>query len=56
MSQRGSRISDEKQWDRGFVMSHGTGTSLQFDPDAWDDTTILNIFDEAIKSHRSKKV
>lgn len=28
---------------------------MNFGPDAWDDSTILDIFDEAIRSHRTKK-
>jgi hypothetical protein len=27
---------------------------INFDQDAWDDSTILSIFDAAIKSHRTK--
>jgi hypothetical protein len=32
-----------------------SGTNINFGQDAWDDSTILDIFDNAIKSHRTKK-
>jgi hypothetical protein len=30
-------------------------TEMNFGPDAWDDSTILDIFDDAIRSHKTKK-
>jgi hypothetical protein len=32
-----------------------SGSSINFGQDAWDDSTILDIFDSAIKSHKTKK-
>jgi hypothetical protein len=32
-----------------------SGSNINFGQDAWDDSTILDIFDNAIKSHRTKK-
>jgi hypothetical protein len=29
---------------------------LNMDPDCWDDAAILDIFDDAIRSHRTKVV
>ena len=28
---------------------------MNFGQDAWDDSTILDIFDDAIRSHKTKK-
>ena len=32
-----------------------THPDLSFGQDSWDDSTILDIFDDAIRSHRTKK-
>ena len=48
--------SAEEQWERGFVINDASKRVFSIDPDAWDDSTILNIFDEAIRSHKTKKV
>lgn len=57
----------ETQWKRGFVHSGknsnsqidaewlGLDVNFNFNEDAWDDSIILDIFDEAIKSHKVKK-
>ena len=34
--------------------SEWVDAEINFDQDAWDDSTILSIFDAAIKSHRTK--
>ena len=42
----------EQSWQQGMV-THSS-MSLNFDQESWDDSVILDIFDEAIRSHRTK--
>lgn len=50
--------ADERDWQQGFNRSSTSTTMspLNMDPDCWDDTAILDIFDDAIRSHRTKVV
>ena len=42
----------EQSWQQGMVSN--SSMSLNFDQESWDDSVILDIFDEAIRSHRTK--
>ena len=54
----------EVSWQRGMFVSNVPEKSenllqaanLSQESDAWDDTVILEIFDEAIRSHKTKQV
>ena len=57
-------MATESQWQRGLSESADkiktTSNELQsfdmnFAQDSWDDSAILDIFDDAIKSHKMKK-
>ena len=50
--------ADERDWQQGFnrCATSTTMSPLNMDPDCWDDAAILDIFDDAIRSHRTKVV
>ena len=57
-------MATESLWQRGLSESADKekassnellGFDMNFAQDSWDDSAILDIFDDAIKSHRMKK-
>jgi hypothetical protein len=41
--------------DTEMTSNDWVSTEMNFGPDSWDDSTILDIFDDAIRSHKTKK-
>ena len=57
-------IAREAQWARGLVhfeesdqiiSNNWLASDMSFGQDSWDDSAILDIFDAAIRSHKTKK-
>ena len=57
-------MAGEAQWVRGLVHfaeddqvvnNDWVGSAVNFGEDSWDDSAILDIFDSAIRSHKTKK-
>ena len=57
-------MAGEAQWERGLVhfaefdqiaTNEWLPPDMSFGQDSWDDCAILDIFDAAIRSHKTKK-
>lgn len=57
-------MNRDTPWDRGLNnfadKDHATNieclsSDMTFGQDSWDDSAILDIFDDAIRSHKTKK-
>lgn len=48
--------TDEQAWQRGMVFNQPSKFQQPdfSDPECWDDSAILDVFDNAIRSHRTK--